>query len=170
MSAPAQAALPITVAPCAVGDIDPAAQACLGFYGSQLLSGEAGDIAVQKEALASLGFVWDGVSVIENILGLNGADPTFVAAMNGLTFIGIHWGGGDASPVHGQDTTSFYRLDAGTDLHTIGLNYGSSSDAKLYFTTGGGVPEPATWGLMSRGFGGVGALVRRKRAQPVFAH
>jgi hypothetical protein len=29
---------------------------------------------------------------------------------------------------------------------------------------GGGVPEPASWALMIAGFGGVGALVRRRRA------
>ena len=27
----------------------------------------------------------------------------------------------------------------------------------------GGVPEPATWGLMIAGFGGVGAVLRRRR-------
>ena len=31
--------------------------------------------------------------------------------------------------------------------------------------TGGGVPEPATWAMMILGFGTVGALMRRKRAQ-----
>ena len=30
---------------------------------------------------------------------------------------------------------------------------------------GGAVPEPATWGLMLLGFGGAGALLRRRRAQ-----
>jgi hypothetical protein len=37
-------------------------------------------------------------------------------------------------------------------------------------TFAGGVPEPATWGLMILGFGGVGAMVRRRRALvPVLA-
>ncbi|MDB5425753.1 MAG: hypothetical protein JWQ29_3169 [Phenylobacterium sp.] len=31
------------------------------------------------------------------------------------------------------------------------------------------VPEPATWGLMILGFGGIGALARRRRARPAFA-
>lgn len=30
-------------------------------------------------------------------------------------------------------------------------------------TTGGGVPEPATWGMMIMGFGAAGALIRRRR-------
>jgi hypothetical protein len=29
---------------------------------------------------------------------------------------------------------------------------------------GGAVPEPATWGMMIAGFGGIGALARRRRA------
>jgi len=33
----------------------------------------------------------------------------------------------------------------------------------------GGVPEPAAWGLMILGFGGVGALVRRRRGDRAFA-
>jgi len=32
--------------------------------------------------------------------------------------------------------------------------------------TVGGVPEPATWGLMILGFGGVGAMLRRRRDDP----
>ena len=34
---------------------------------------------------------------------------------------------------------------------------------------GGGVPEPATWGLMIVGFGGVGMLLRRRRARNALA-
>jgi hypothetical protein len=32
-----------------------------------------------------------------------------------------------------------------------------------------GIPEPATWGMMILGFGGVGALLRRRRESGVFA-
>jgi len=32
-----------------------------------------------------------------------------------------------------------------------------------------GIPEPATWGLMILGFGGIGAMVRNRRRQAVFA-
>ena len=34
---------------------------------------------------------------------------------------------------------------------------------------GPGVPEPATWGLMILGFGGIGATLRRRRATSAFA-
>lgn len=33
----------------------------------------------------------------------------------------------------------------------------------------GGVPEPATWAMMLLGFGGLGAMMRRRRAQAAFA-
>jgi len=33
----------------------------------------------------------------------------------------------------------------------------------------GGVPEPATWAMMIIGFGGVGAMVRRRRSAPIAA-
>ena len=36
--------------------------------------------------------------------------------------------------------------------------------AEDLFDPGGGVPEPATWAMMILGFGGVGAMVRRRRA------
>ncbi len=35
--------------------------------------------------------------------------------------------------------------------------------------TGGGVPEPAAWGLMIMGFGGIGAALRRRRGVATFA-
>jgi hypothetical protein len=33
----------------------------------------------------------------------------------------------------------------------------------------GGVPEPAVWSMMIVGFGGIGGLLRRRRAAPVAA-
>lgn len=33
----------------------------------------------------------------------------------------------------------------------------------------GGIPEPATWGMMIMGFGGIGAMVRRRRSHPALA-
>ena len=37
------------------------------------------------------------------------------------------------------------------------------------FAFGGGVPEPATWGLMIVGFGAIGAVLRRRRAAAALA-
>ena len=36
-------------------------------------------------------------------------------------------------------------------------------DNLTYSAANGGVPEPATWGLMLMGFGGLGAMLRRRR-------
>ncbi len=51
------------------------------------------------------------------------------------------------------------------------LNTGSSATIKYAYVVGdnidvvgGGVPEPATWGMMILGFMGVGSMVRRRRA------
>ena len=38
-----------------------------------------------------------------------------------------------------------------------------------FTTSAGGVPEPATWGLMIVGFGGIGAILRRRRAAGAMA-
>ncbi|QKS01942.1 choice-of-anchor C family protein [Sphingomonas sp. CL5.1] len=51
-------------------------------------------------------------------------------------------------------TLSFGSQDAGA--------YGAALD-NVSLLTGGGVPEPATWGLMILGFGGIGAVMRRRR-------
>jgi hypothetical protein len=41
--------------------------------------------------------------------------------------------------------------------------------ANITGSFGGSIPEPATWGLMIMGFGGVGALLRNRRRQAAFA-
>jgi hypothetical protein len=50
--------------------------------------------------------------------------------------------------------------DAG-NLDNYALRYLVSGEATL---VDGGVPEPATWGLMIMGLGGIGAALRRRRA------
>jgi hypothetical protein len=67
-------------------------------------------------------------------------------------------------------------LTAGNhSIHIIGTVIASTqSDAGSYGGTlnvsaegnnnpGGGIPEPATWAMMITGFGGVGAIIRRRR-------
>jgi hypothetical protein len=59
--------------------------------------------------------------------------------------------------------------------HTVGAHIGVCTNAACtgdfaatgFATTGGGggVPEPATWAMMILGFGGIGALMRRRRTQ-----
>jgi hypothetical protein len=49
---------------------------------------------------------------------------------------------------------------SGTDFHTA---WCSSGDCFGDGGRGGGIPEPATWAMMILGFGGVGAVLRRRR-------
>jgi len=51
-------------------------------------------------------------------------------------------------------------LQDGPDARYIGIDNLSRAGS-----TSGGVPEPAAWALMIVGFGGVGGLLRRRRAQ-----
>lgn len=66
----------------------------------------------------------------------------------------------------------------GAGAHTItvkgnAFNTGAGPNAASYSGTLNlasiGVPEPATWGLMIVGFGGVGAVLRRRRQNVAFA-
>jgi len=52
---------------------------------------------------------------------------------------------------------------------TGGTTLNSFSASNITGSFGGAVPEPATWGLMIMGFGGVGALLRSRRRQAAFA-
>ncbi len=57
---------------------------------------------------------------------------------------------------------------AANDIFGIGVGpSGASNDSfaldDLRFTTGGAIPEPTTWAMMVIGFGGVGAMIRRRQ-------
>jgi len=57
---------------------------------------------------------------------------------------------------------------AANDIFGIGVGPSASANDSfaiddLRFTTGGVVPEPTTWAMMVIGFGGVGAMIRRKQ-------
>lgn len=49
------------------------------------------------------------------------------------------------------------------DLGTLDLRHDASVNVKID-SVSGGVPEPTAWALMLTGFGGMGALLRRRRA------
>lgn len=51
-------------------------------------------------------------------------------------------------------------------IHADAFGGAASSSPSIVFA-GGAVPEPATWGLMILGFGGVGGLIRNRRRQTV---
>lgn len=156
---------------CALGDINtPVADACNGFYARNTLG--ASDDAITDAALAALGLDWNG-AVLESI-DLLDSNPLvdFSKTLSGTTYIGIHWGKGNG-PVNTQGgVTGYYRLDLGTGvtLDKFFTSFGSNSGARLYATgvcdnanCTVAVPEPSSWALMILGFGGAGAMIRRRK-------
>jgi hypothetical protein len=150
---------------CALTDITPTAQDCETVTGNAL-GGDATKIQEQQDALAALGFNWDGDwNAIETggfkLDGLNGATTLdWGMTLYGITYIGVHFGGGA-----GGGFTGFYRFDADGGLDTVTLNIPSSSAAVLYHT--GAVPEPISWAMMLGGFGMIGGVMRARRRTEV---
>ena len=156
---------------CKTGDLTSGAVACSGFYNKNVLNNKAENIQIQKNALAALGFVWDGnFNAVEKIESLNGSrNVDFSTLLQGVTYVAFHFGNGQGGPGNG---TAFYKLDAGTGLDVINLFYKASSNAVLYSTTPtfqSAVPEPATWAMMIIGFGAVGSMVRTSRRRNAFS-
>lgn len=164
--APAQAALPAIVTACSVTDLSPAAGACQGFLSGQYLSGSPADLAVQTEALGLLGLTWDG-TFLQMFSGLGGQTVIdFAGTLTGTAYLGVHYGGGGSSPAPGGDSTAFYRYDNLSALDVFTLNFGASSDVKLYSATVvPGIPEPETYALLLAGLGAVGFMAKRRRTQ-----
>lgn len=182
---------PVVLPVCALSDLSPGAAACSGFFQGNLLNNSSPDVAAQLAALNTIGLSnWDG-SMAEPQLNLTSSLVDFQTALNGFTWIGIHFGAGtnSPSPQTPGGVTGFYRFDAGVNLASFLLSYGSASAARLYATgpapvvpppvttptndpldppssggAVGAVPEPATWAMMILGFGAAGALLRRRRA------
>jgi hypothetical protein len=169
---------PVSLPLCTLADLSPGAAACSGFFQGNLLTNNTSDLSAQAAGLATIGLSnWDG-AIVEPQLSLGSSLVNFQTALNGPTWVGIHFGGGanSPSPQTSGGVTAFYRLDAGVNLDTFTLNYGSASGARLY-STGPlpkpdlgkddpitAVPEPAGWALMILGFGAAGAMLRRRRA------
>lgn len=174
---PAPLTLPAVGAPCAITDIqfsqapvsNPGASGfdCRGFYSGNLLNDA--NASLQLLALNQLGFGGTAATFhfgdFELISPLGGSQSIdFTQALNGTTYIGMHFGNGQGGP---GNATAFYRFDAGTSLDKFYLYYKASSNAVLYKTGTPPpppvVPEPATWAMMIAGFAAVGYAMRRSR-------
>jgi hypothetical protein len=145
-----------------LSDISPTAQACT-TADKNVVSNSSADRAAQQAALASLGFAWDGTNWNDfEKLDVSGSSVNFATQLYGITYVAFHFGGSSSV----GNATAFYRFDAGqgAGLDSLGINVKALSNAIVYSTgLPGAVPEPATWTMMILGFGGVGALVRRRR-------
>ena len=160
-------ALDPPVAACDLSLPTPDAIACAGYYSGNLLNGSAEDIANQQAAIDSLpgDFQFDGdwgALAGNTILSLtNGNQLNFGETMFGLTIIGAHFGNvaGDAGNV-----SVFWLFDFGTEgADFVTLDDPTGWSNVTLYTTGSGVPEPATWGMMLLGFGAAGTAMRRSR-------
>lgn len=94
-----------------------------------------------------------------------GAVATGTFAFDGGPLVGVGCGN-CTSLIYGQDNTplSFTQL-AATGAFTLDEDYAVNFVSVSYQVSGpsGAVPEPAAWAMMIMGFGGVGAIVRRRR-------
>jgi hypothetical protein len=166
LASPASAANTVTdLHNCVTSAVTPTANACAGYYTSNLLSNSPADIADQTSALSSIGYTFDGNFNSLTSGTLTGNVLSFGNLMlGGSTVIGIHYG--DAGTGLG-DRTVFYSWNnlPSTSGITLSLTQGFSN-AVLYRSTGA-VPEPATWAMMLLGFGAIGVSMRRRK--PVLA-
>lgn len=153
-------AFAVVIPACSNGDISPDAVDCAGWYAGNLLNDAGTHIQDQIDALATIGFNWDGNWAAVQATGILPTDSTydFPGLLNGDTWIGIHKGRGP----DGFEGTAFFRINA-TDLDTFHLDLAGGSTAVLY-NTGGAVPEPATWAMMLVGFAAVGFAMRSRKA------
>ncbi len=174
---PAPAPAP-TLPACTLADLDPAALACSGFYDKNLLSNSKVD--EQFTGLFALGFTWDKQFSALEAAGNKYDVPdlktvTLAKPLYGLSYIGIHFGGGGANGV--GNGTAFYKIDAGvTGLTSFLVKYQGISGIAIYSTGNAPpppppppVPEPATWALLISGFGLVGAAARRRNMPTALA-
>lgn len=169
--------------PCGVGFVTVGGQsalACVGYYGSNLLTGSAGQATstnIKADLYTLLNNTAPGVqgqtagynppyaadvnTILASVSNLNGANSfSFGTTLTGLTVIGAHFGNNIDSDTN--NVTAFWLFDLTGNNSTVNFANGQgSSNAQLF--SSGAVPEPATWAMMLIGFAGIGAAMRRGR-------
>ena len=164
-ASPAQAATYLedpTTGPfsCAVDQIVLNADACTGWWKGNLNGQSAGVYNAVLEALQMLDPTIASFTSVEYLDSLSGSEINFSTLLSGKTIIGVHKGGaGDFRP----DGTAFFLWNDMPDTDKLTLQLKGLSNATLYMTGGGAVPEPATWTLMIAGIGLAGWQLRRRR-------
>ena len=178
--------------PCTAGYIT-GAIACQGYYGGNLITGGATDPTSDqvKDIIAQLlngtpsnpspqttptsigaGYVAGSYgslgygTILGGVTNVNGGSSFVFPGLNlsGLTILGAHFGNNTDSTEN--SVTAFWLVDLGPGTtNTINLSGNSqgTSNAEVFATSPAGVPEPATWGMMLLGFGGIGMAMRRGR-------
>ena len=121
--------------------------------------GENGD----PSFLISFGSAVNSVNL--DFAGVAIPSSTRLFVYNGAALLGVVTGS-----VKGQFTLGY----SAASITSIGVTPGDFSDwvgvdNLTYTLAGGPVPEPATWGLMLVGFGGLGTVLRRRRVQVISA-
>lgn len=178
--------------PCSYAAVT-GAIACQGYYSKNQITGTTGSLTTAAE-LAAINLLLTGTpatndttptsntsaytgsypgldysKVLGAIDGLNGNATLNFGSLNltGLTIVGAHFGNSDDSSAN--SVTAFWLVDLGSTVtHSLQLTSGAgSSNAQIFATGVGAVPEPATWALMLFGFGGMGVALRRGRRNHV---
>jgi hypothetical protein len=93
------------------------------------------------------------------------ANSLFTSPIAGLSY----YGPADGSPVQTFESVVTLRLSQSLSYSVAGgASYGPDRLGSVTVGTGA-VPEPATWAMMLVGFGGLGAVLRRRRGQVALA-
>jgi hypothetical protein len=171
--------------PCTAGFTSPNAIACQGYYSGNL-DGNSDSIAFQQSAIQALlsqhptdpnpqlgyvptAFSWDGdwnalvnAGNVITSAQLVGNQLVFSTPLFGQTIIGAHFGNNAEADQNNVTAFWLFNFTAPTSGITFD-NLQGFSNAALYQTQPGGVPEPGTWAMMLLGFGATGVAMRRRR-------